>query len=101
PNLATSWKVTSTSDRSTVVFNIRKGVTCSDGTPMTPSVIANFFKFMTTPGNELWYGPSLLSVAPFQISADDAAGTFTFSGGEANSDIVNNFTWPVYGIVCP
>ena len=41
PYLATSWKTTPDG----AVLRIRKGVTCSDGTPMTPSVIADSLRY--------------------------------------------------------
>src|SRR5438132_12301224 len=39
PWLATSWEATP----STLKFNIKKGVNCSDQTPLTPSAIAKYF----------------------------------------------------------
>lgn len=71
--LAESWQV----DGSRVTFKIRSGVTCSDGSPVTPSTIAEAFNNIKDPAN----ASSLIGVAlpnkDFTVSADDATGTFT------------------------
>lgn len=93
PYLAKSWKQTASS----VTFTLRNDATCADGTPVTPTVVANsfrrFFKLSQAPRQ---FGPG-----PYTVTADDAAGTFTVSLGTPYSDLVYSFTVASTGIVCP
>jgi peptide/nickel transport system substrate-binding protein len=73
--LATSWKTTGP----TTVFTIRKGVTCSDGSPVTPSVIAEDFAYIKNPANGSPYIGVAVPSANFTYQANDAAGTFTLT----------------------
>jgi len=73
--LATSWKTTGP----TTVFTIRKGVTCSDGSPVTPSVIAEDFAYIKNPKNGSPYIGVAVPSANFTYQADDTAGTFTLT----------------------
>lgn len=70
--LADSWTTTPTS----VTFTLHKGVTCSDGSPLTASQVAQNFTWVTDPKNK----SPLLGVfipADTKATADDAAGTVT------------------------
>ena len=71
----TSWKTTGP----TTVFTIRKGVTCSDGSPVTPSVIAEDFAYIKNPANGSPYIGVAVPSANFTYQADDAASTFTLT----------------------
>lgn len=73
--LATSWKTTGP----TTVFTIRKGVTCSDGSPVTPSVIAEDFAYIKNPKNGSPYIGVAVPSASFTDQANDAASTFTLT----------------------
>lgn len=95
PYLAESWKQTSTS----VAFTIRKGATCADGTPVTPSVIGNSLKrFITVNPSQSrqFFGPG-----PYTITADDASRTLTVSLGTPYSDAIYGFLQPSTGVICP
>lgn len=93
PYLAKSWKATPQS----VIFNLRTDATCADGTPITPTVVANSFKrYFSSLASKIIFGPGQYSVA-----ADDAAGTFTVTLGTPNSDMPKQFVQPTTGIVCP
>src|SRR5579871_2820124 len=71
PYLATSWTATPTK----VSFNLRKDATCSDGTPVTASIVKRSFERILGGGrNVATYGGG-----PFSMDADDAAGTFTLN----------------------
>lgn len=66
-NLATSWKITP----KTASFEIRDGVTCSDGSPVTPSVIAENLEYFQKP--DVQY--PALGTLDYRVSADDEKGT--------------------------
>lgn len=73
--LATSWKTTG----ATTVFTIRKGATCSDGSAVTPSVIAEDFAYIKNPKNGSPYIGVAVPSPDFTYQADNAAGTFTLT----------------------
>ncbi|MFG2623014.1 ABC transporter substrate-binding protein [Streptomyces sp. NPDC048507] len=72
--LADSWKVTPTQ----VTFTLRRGVTCSDGSPVTASTVARNVAHLTDPATR---SPAYGVLVPEGLSAraDDAAGTVTLS----------------------
>ncbi|MEV4895568.1 ABC transporter substrate-binding protein [Nonomuraea sp. NPDC055795] len=69
--LATSWKA----DAETATFTLKKGITCSDGSPLTPSTVARVFGYLKNPKNQSPMYGLLVPSTPFEVSADDAAGT--------------------------
>jgi peptide/nickel transport system substrate-binding protein len=73
--LATSWKTTG----ATTVFTIRKGVTCSDGSKVTPSVIAENFAYIKNPANASPFIGVAVPTADFTYQANDAADTFSLT----------------------
>jgi len=96
PYLAKSFKVTPSS----LTFEIRKGVTCSDGTPLGPSQVADSLRYMLTQvqvSQILGPGPG----SAHSISSDDAAGTVTVNLAKPFSDAIYNFTNPHAAILCP
>jgi peptide/nickel transport system substrate-binding protein len=77
PSLATDW----TESPTDVTYTLRDGVTCSDGTPLTASVVADNFRYVADPANE---SPLLGLNVPEGITAeaDDDAGTVTLTSAE-------------------
>jgi len=71
PQLATRWETTPTR----VALTIRPGVTCSDGSPVTPSVIAAGFRAFQGPKAQV---PVFGGQVAWTVRADDDAGTVTF-----------------------
>ncbi|MCW3016772.1 MAG: extracellular solute-binding protein family 5 [Solirubrobacterales bacterium] len=95
--LASSWKATPTS----VVFELRNDVTCSDGTKLTPSAVAASLKRLVDPATAApfigaSFGPNKLTVTP-----DDAAGRVTVTTSGPWSQLLNGLAMPWTGIVCP
>lgn len=96
PSLARSWTVATSS----VTFKLQSGVTCSDGTAVTPTVVANslnsYFARLKAEGFNLigTWGPG-----PYNAEGDDGAGTVTFTMGTANPLAVYGFLR--IPIVCP
>lgn len=77
PYLAESWEV----DLTSVTYTLREGVTCSDGTPLTATDVADNFAFVADPANQspqlgLWVPPGLTA------SADDASRTVTLTAAQ-------------------
>ena len=97
PYLAKSWTATATS----ATFTLRSDATCSDGTPVTPTVVANSFKRLFDPKTGAFLLPRVLGPGPFSVSSDDAAGTVTISLGTPNSDLLSGFASQAGMIVCP
>ncbi len=92
--LAGTW--TGTTTRAT--FTLRKGITCSDGTPLTASDVAANINFVGNPKN----GSSRIAVyvpAGATATANNAAGTVTVTSPAPDAFLVQN----VGGlpIVCP
>jgi peptide/nickel transport system substrate-binding protein len=84
PQVATSWDVTA----SRAVFQIRKDETCSDGSPLTPAVIARSFQRLADPKTGSGYVERLFPGGGAKIEGDDEAGTVTFTLKEPNSDLL-------------
>ncbi|GAB3568935.1 ABC transporter substrate-binding protein [Amycolatopsis endophytica] len=83
--LAEKWE----GDTTTAKYTLRKGVTCSDGTPLTASQVADNINFVSDPANA---AASLgLYVMPgAKATADDAAGTVTVTSATPDSFLVRN-----------
>jgi peptide/nickel transport system substrate-binding protein len=98
PDLATSWTDTPTS----ATFHIRKGVTCSDGTPLTPAVVAASLQRYMNPATA---APLLAEVIgggnKATVTADSSADTVTVSLAHAWSWLVQGLTSNFTGIICP
>lgn len=99
PYLAASWTTTPSS----ITFTLRKDVTCSDGTPVTATIVRNSLQRLIdikAPRNATRWGPG-----PYSVSADNAAGAVTFTTGGPYSDLAFGFVdaQPANGtgIVCP
>ncbi|GAA4477859.1 ABC transporter substrate-binding protein [Enteractinococcus fodinae] len=93
-NLATDWDVTPEKG----VFTIREGATCSDGTEITPTVVADSLEaFIDESRNkQIVFGPS-----DPELTADDEAGTITIELEVPWADMVHGLTLPETGIICP
>lgn len=91
PYLATSWTATPTK----VTFSLRKDAMCSDGTPVTATVVKNTFERILGPGrNVAAYGGG-----PFTMDANDTDGTFTLNLQTPFNDAIYAFTSAA--IICP
>ncbi|MFK4087729.1 ABC transporter substrate-binding protein [Kribbella sp. NPDC020789] len=84
PGLATAWAVTG----NRVQLTLKKGVTCSDGTPFTPADVVANLAWVADPKNK----SPLLGVylpAGTKATADDAAGTVTMTAPRVGSFVLN------------
>jgi peptide/nickel transport system substrate-binding protein len=99
PYLAESYEATATS----IKFQLKKDITCSDGTPVTPEVVRASLQNMITVKSA--YNTVNWGKGPYTITADDAAGTVTFATatpyGPLSYGFSNAFPASMTGIVCP
>lgn len=96
--LATDWEAVSAAE---FVFTIRPGATCSDGTPVSPTVVADSLTRFAdpdtgSPGRTLALGRGEATFTP-----DDEAGTVTVELTENWADLPIGLSLPQTGIVCP
>ncbi|MEF2526914.1 ABC transporter substrate-binding protein [Streptomyces sp. CS62] len=77
PALAEKWHI----EPASVTFTLRRGVTCSDGSPVTASTVAANVRHITDPATK---SPAYGVVVPEGLTAkaDDATGTVTLSTPE-------------------
>ncbi|MDH6127512.1 ABC transporter substrate-binding protein [Kitasatospora sp. GP82] len=93
--LATAWRATTTS----ATFTLRPDVTCSDGTPLTPSAVARSLSYAADPAHQLAGAQSVLPGVPFTVTADDAAGTVSATMAAPYPFVTR--TLGLLPIVCP
>lgn len=94
PNLATNWKGTTTQ----ASFTLKKGITCSDGTPLTASDVAANISFVGNPKNAssrigLFVPPGATAMG------DNATGTVTVKSPISDAFLVRDVG--SLQIVCP
>jgi peptide/nickel transport system substrate-binding protein len=100
PYVAESWTVNSVSS---TTFKIRKGITCSDGTPLDAKAVANHFQHVIDPAYKANQSYRLLggdAGGPYSVTYDNAASTMTITSGP-NSQMVQNLALPHIQIICP
>jgi peptide/nickel transport system substrate-binding protein len=99
PYLATSW--TTTPDSATL--KIRKGATCADGTPVTPTVVADSLRYSTDPKTNAPYASYLVGSAGVKsVTADEAAGSVTITLKAPYNALLPALAIPyVAPIICP
>jgi peptide/nickel transport system substrate-binding protein len=99
PYLATSW--TTTPDSATLI--IRKGATCADGTPVTPTVVADSLRYSTAAKTAGPYASYLTGSAGMKtVVADDAANTVTITLNAPYNALLPSLAMPyVAPIICP
>ncbi|WP_166663944.1 ABC transporter substrate-binding protein [Actinophytocola oryzae] len=99
PYLAESYKATA----DTITFKLKKDITCSDGTPVTPEVVRASLQNMVTVKSA--YNTVNWGKGPYTITADDKDGTVTFKTATPYGPLAygfsNAFPASMTGIVCP
>ncbi|MDH6624564.1 peptide/nickel transport system substrate-binding protein [Streptomyces sp. LBL] len=96
--IASKWKAV---DAAHYTFDIRKGLNCSDGSALTPSVVARSLTRFASPktgssGRTLALGPATAT-----FTADDGAGTVRATLSAPWADFLTGLSLPQAGIVCP
>lgn len=92
PYLAKSWQQTATS----ITFTVRTDAICSDGTRLTPTMIANAVRYYVSKSSfsNYEFGPG-----PYTVTGDDGAGTVTMVSQVPYSDMLYGFL--EVSISCP
>jgi peptide/nickel transport system substrate-binding protein len=86
-------------DGAAATFTLREGITCSDGTDVTATVVQQSFERLKALGKQASVAQDL--GADFTVEGDDAAGTVTITPSVPNPDVLLNLANPQYGVVCP
>lgn len=95
PGLAESWETTP----NTGVFTIRDGATCSDGTPITATIVKDSLDaFAASPGTIV---PQTFGEQMPEITADDGSRTVTISLEQPWAYLDQALAASPTGIVCP
>lgn len=93
PYLAKSWEQTPTK----LTFNLRNDATCTDGTPVTATVVKKSFeRAVHAVGAAGRFGPP-----PYDMVANVSSGTFTFTLSAPLSDAIFAFAGNTGSVVCP
>ncbi|MEV0388108.1 ABC transporter substrate-binding protein [Nonomuraea sp. NPDC050643] len=96
--IASSWRA---EDAAHYTFTIRGGLSCSDGTPITPSVVAASLTRFASKETGSSARTLALGSATATFTADDRAGTVKAALSAPWSDFLTGLTLPQTGIVCP
>ncbi|GAA4169642.1 ABC transporter substrate-binding protein [Gryllotalpicola koreensis] len=98
--LATSWKTVSNTE---YTFDIRDDATCSDGTKITPSVVAASLKYLATSDKAAAQTnkTAVFGSGTPAFAADDSAGKLTIRLSTPYSELLNGLTNATSGIICP
>ncbi|WP_283139224.1 ABC transporter substrate-binding protein [Rhizohabitans arisaemae] len=97
PYLAESWKQTP----DTVTLTLRTGVTCANGTALTPSNVAESLRRLGAKETAAPYANLVFGNAGYTVDADDAARTVTVKTNKPYSDLLIGLAQPMASIVCP
>lgn len=95
--LASSWKATPTE----ATLDIRTDATCSDGTKITPSVVANSLAYFADPATRNNFAKLVFGPGTPTITADDSAGTVDIKLAQPWSELMGGLTLAQTGIICP
>ncbi|WP_432537146.1 ABC transporter substrate-binding protein [Kineococcus arenarius] len=98
--LATDWTAVSGSKYE---FSIRDDATCSDGTTITPTIIANSLQYVATSQDS---GAQSTKAAVFgtgtpTFTPDDAAGTLVIELSTPYAEVLSGLATENTGIICP
>lgn len=94
PLLAEEWEVI---DTTTATFTLRAGITCSDGTALTPVDVAAAINYTADPANQTSILGTL--VQPGTHAAVDGHGTITVTSSQPDPFLLQNIG--AIPIVCP
>jgi peptide/nickel transport system substrate-binding protein len=96
--LAESWEAAPKG----AVFTLRQGLTCSDGTPITPAVVKASLEYLASPKTASAAAPQVFGPAGAPtITADDAANTVEIALAEPWPDMLAGLSIAQTGIICP
>lgn len=99
PFLATSWTTTPNS----ASLKIRQGATCADGTPVTPTVVANSLRYELDPATNGPYANYVTGQGGLEsVTANDAQDTVTITLKAPYNALMTALATPyAASIICP
>jgi peptide/nickel transport system substrate-binding protein len=99
PFLATSWTTTPNS----ASLKIRKGATCADGTPVTPTVVANSLRYELDPATNGPYANYVTGQGGLEsVTADDTQNSVTITLKAPYNALMTALATPyAASIICP
>lgn len=95
--IASEWEAV---DASNYVFTVRDDATCSDGSPITASIVAASLARFMDPETGSSARSLAVGAGDATVTADDDAGTVTVELSEPWSDLPVGVSLPQAGIVC-
>lgn len=96
PSLAESWTATANS----ATFKLKQGVSCADGTALTPTIVADSLKRLGAPETKAPLASRTFGKSGFTVTADDSASTVTVQTVDP-IDLITQMTAPWTAVVCP
>lgn len=96
--LASDWTAKSASD---YTFTIRDDATCSDGSPITASVVANSLKYLSNPTTGSTWSALVFGQSKPTITADDKASNVHITLSKPFANLAQGLTVAQTGIICP
>jgi peptide/nickel transport system substrate-binding protein len=96
PMLAEKWTATPQA----ITFVLKKGVTCSDGTKLTATMVRKSVERAVDPATKSTLAQRYIG-AGATFSSNNARRTFTIKVPRPNSDLLANFATPPLSIICP
>ncbi|GKY89894.1 hypothetical protein STA1M1_37630 [Sinisalibacter aestuarii] len=97
PEVAVSWETTADS----ATLKLRDSIVCSDGTEMTPAMVARSLERMGAPETASPYISRVVGTAGYTVTSDDAERTVTIKLNAPNSDLLLGLSNPATSITCP
>lgn len=95
--LATEWEATPDQ----AVLTIREDATCSDGTAITPTIVADSLNYFADPETKNNFAKLVFGPGRPDITADDGANTVTIALAQPWSEVLRGLTLAQTGIICP
>jgi peptide/nickel transport system substrate-binding protein len=96
--LASKWETVSASE---YLFTIRDGATCSDGTPITASVVAGSLQHLAAPETASTWKNLVFGQGEAAIAADDASKQVRITLSQPFTTLPQGLAIAQTGIVCP
>ena len=96
--LASVWTAKSASD---YTFTIRDGATCSDGSPITATVVANSLKYLASPTTGSTWRALVFGQGVPTITADDKSSIVHIALSKPFANLGQGLTVAQTGIICP
>jgi peptide/nickel transport system substrate-binding protein len=96
PYLAESWEETDAG----VVFTLKTGATCADGTKVTPSLVKASLDYLLDPESGSPYKGLIFGPAGATVTADDGAHTVTVTQDTPFADMIQGLAQPAASIFC-